>query len=109
MTYGETSYSASNLTSFESTASAANPLFKNTGALPTGFTGTYGSTLAPNADGLSLQSTSYGRGHGVSLISPYNNSINSVTRTAGAWDMGAYQAGNTTLAKPNPPSLLSVQ
>ncbi len=109
VTYGGTSYSASNLASFESTASAANPLFKNTGSLPTGFTGTYGSTLAPNADGLSLQSTSYGRGHGGSLSSPYNNSINSVARTSGAWDIGAYQAGSSTLAKPNPPSLLTVQ
>jgi hypothetical protein len=89
---GGTNYSSGNLASYEPSASSGNPLFKNTGNLPTGFTGTYGTNLAPNSDGLSLQQTSYGIGNGTTLVSPYNGSINTVTRPpGGGWDIGAYQ------------------
>jgi hypothetical protein len=90
---GGTSYSAANLTSgYEATALGGDPLFKNVASLPTGFTGTYGSTLAPNADGLSLQTNSPAIGTGADLTALFNGSINSVARPSGSgWDMGAYQ------------------
>lgn len=78
-----------------------NPLFKSTANLPTGFTGTYGTNLAPNADGLSLASGSPAIGAGVALGSPYNGSINSVIRPAtGPWDIGAYATSTATLPAP---------
>jgi hypothetical protein len=68
------------------------PVFKNNSDLPTGFTGTYGVNLAPNTDGLSLPVNSPGRDGGVTLIEPFNGSINLVLRPAGnAWDIGAYE------------------
>jgi len=83
-----------------------NPSFKNTGNPPTGFTGTYGVNMAPNADGLSLLSGSPALGAGATLLSPYDNSINSVARPQGsAWDLGAYQS--TTTSAPSPPTGLT--
>ncbi len=105
--YGGATYSSGNLTSFESSASSSNPLFKNTANLPTGFMGTYGA-MAPNKDGLSLQQTSYGVKRGTSLGTTYDGSVNSVTRTSGAWDIGAYQAGSAPTI-PNPPAHLTVK
>jgi hypothetical protein len=97
-----TNYVSSNLSSYETTASAGNPLFVKIDNLPTGFTGTYGIDLAPNATGLSLQQTSYGIDHGAILTSPYNGSINSINRPPGSgWDIGAYESsGAAPLAAP---------
>jgi hypothetical protein len=97
---GGKNYTASNLKSgYESSASSSNPLFKNAGDLPTGFTGTYGVDLKPNYDGLSLQQNSCGVSNGIVLVNPYNGSINSITRPSGSgWDVGAYQSGAQTNA-----------
>jgi len=89
---GSTNYTSSNISSYEATASSANPLFTNTANLPTGFAGTYGTNLAPNTTGLSLQASSYANDHGAALASPYNGSINSITRPSGGGsDIGAYE------------------
>ena len=95
-------YAASNLSSFEATASAAHPLFVNTSNLPTGFSSSEGAGLAPNTTGLGLQQNSYGVDHGVVLASPYNGSISGVNRPSGsAPDIGAYEfAGASPLAAP---------
>jgi hypothetical protein len=102
---GGTSYSSSNLTSYEPSASAVNPLFKNETSLPTGFTGTFGTTRAPNTDGLSLQAASAGVDRGTALAAGFTSSINSVGRPGGAaWDLGAYEAGGQQTAAPRPPT-----
>jgi hypothetical protein len=91
---GGTSYTASNLASYEPSATSANPSFKNTSNLPNGFTGSFPSTLMPNSDGLSLSPGSPALNTGVALGAAYVTSINSVSRPAGgAWDIGAYEAG----------------
>jgi hypothetical protein len=84
-----------------------NPSFKNAANLPTGFTGTFAVNAAPNADGLSLQSTSAAINAGVALSSAYGSSINSLTRPQGAqWDIGAYEfAGIVTPVDTTPPSI----
>jgi hypothetical protein len=89
-----TSIQSSSLGSWEPTSSASDPLLKNVSNLPSGFIGTYGVNIAPNADGLSLTSNSPVIDMGTSLISAYNGSINSVARPAGAkWDIGAFEYG----------------
>jgi hypothetical protein len=111
VTSGGTSYSASTLNNYESSASSANPLFKSTSALPTGFSGAFGSSLAPSSDGLSLQNGSPAINGGRPLGNQYAMSINSVMRPAGsAWDIGAYEAGNGVgqEVRPNPPVDLQV-
>ncbi len=98
LTNGGSSYTASNITSFESTAIATNPSFKNTSILPTGFAGTYGTDMRPNSDGLSVESgDALDHGDGT-LSSTYNKAINTAgyaspsTRPQGAgWDIGAYE------------------
>jgi hypothetical protein len=89
---GSNNYSAANLAGYESSASAADPLFINASNLPTGFTGTYGSDLKPNAGGLALQPNSPAKDAGAALLSAYSGSINSQSRPAGSgWDIGAYE------------------
>jgi hypothetical protein len=89
---GGHNYSSTNLTTYEATGLGSNPLFKNTGNLPSGFIGTYGTDLAPNNDGLSLQGSSPGLNTGVPLASPYSGSINTISRASGSgWDAGAYE------------------
>jgi len=101
---GGTAISGSGFFTTNSNNLTTNPLFKNTASLPTGFTGTYGVNLAPNADGLSLAAGSPATGAGVVLASPYNGSINSVTRpAAGPWDLGAY-ATSSSATLPAPPT-----
>ena len=98
---GGTTYSSSTLGSFETTATSVNPLFKNTANLPTGFTGTYGTTLAPNNDGLSLQTSSPVQNVAAVLAAPFNGSINSVMRPSGSgWDIGAYQQASGASVTP---------
>ena len=103
---GGGSYGAGSLAGYEPTASAADPLFANVANLPTGFVGAYGVDLAPNANGLSIQQTSYGIDHGTALASPYDGSINSVKRPSGsAPDIGAYEFSGTTPPIPAPTNL----
>ncbi|MFN3408109.1 MAG: immunoglobulin domain-containing protein [Limisphaerales bacterium] len=99
---GGTSYTAGTLGTYESSASSANPLFKNLANLPTGWVGVYGTDLRPNNDGLSLQSGSTVLNLGTVLGAPFNGSINSLTRPAsGAWTPGAYQfSGGSTPPAP---------
>jgi hypothetical protein len=105
---GGTSYTASNLASYESSASSANPLLRNTASLPTGFVGVYGSSLAPNNDGMSLQPGSPGLDNGATLGSGFAGSVNSVLRPAGVrWDIGAYEFGSSA-QKPLAPSNLRI-
>jgi hypothetical protein len=103
------SYTPTNLASYESTGLWSNPLLLNTDDLPTGFIGTYGIDKRPNADGLSLQSNSPAKDSGASLGSPYNNSINSVSRPYGAgWDRGAYEVGVYDTFSPSAPLNLRI-
>lgn len=105
VTSGSNNYTASTLSSYESTALSSDPLFVNTSNLPTGFTGTYGSDKQPNTDGLSLQSDSPAQDVGVDLGSPYNSSINSINRPYGrSWDRGAYE----NMIGPSPPLNLRI-
>jgi hypothetical protein len=106
---GGTSYSASNLSTYEPTASPANPMFKNAAALPTGFNGSFGVNLAPNVDGLSLLAGSPGIDHGVALATTYAGAINTVARPGGGvWDIGAYEAGGLG-APPSAPTNLRIE
>jgi len=103
-------YQAGNLSSYEASASSANPLFVDPANLPTGFTGVYGGTgvdsYRPNQIGLSLQSTSYGLKHGANLGSGYAVSVNGVTRAAtGPWDIGAYETPVSVTAPAAPKNL----
>jgi len=86
-------YVSSNLVKgYESSARSINPLFNNSGNVPTGFTGAYGTDMAPNTNGFSLRKGSPGRNGGIALSSDFAGSINSVHRPVGAkWDVGAYQ------------------
>jgi hypothetical protein len=100
------SFSSANLTTYEATARGANPLFKNTSNLASGFVGTYGVDLAPNKDGLALQASSAGMNSGVALASAYTGSINTIARMSGSsWDMGAYQNSLLAPAPPAPANL----
>jgi hypothetical protein len=86
-------YVSSNLVNgYESSARSINPLFNNSDNVPTGFTGAYGTDMAPNTNGFSLRNGSPGINGGIALSSDFAGSINSVHRPVGAkWDVGAYQ------------------
>jgi len=89
---GGSTYNAGNISSWESTAQTADPLFKNTSNLPDGYSGNFGSDLAPNKDGLSPQAASPALNTGVTLGVAYSGAINSAARPVGAaWDRGAYE------------------
>ena len=106
VTAGGTSYTSTNLSSYEASASSSNPMFKNAASLPTGFSGTFGANLAPSPDGLSLQTGSVGIDRGATIASPYNGSINSIVRAAtGGWDIGAYESGGSVPAPTAPTNL----
>jgi hypothetical protein len=106
---GGVNYTASNLTTYEPSASSSNPMFKNATSLPTGFSGTFGTNLAPTTDGLSVQATSFAVDRGATLPSPYHGSINSLTRSsAGGWDIGAYESGPGGSQPPAPPTNLRI-
>ncbi len=104
---------ASSITDSDGTATISNNIlnnncFINTSNLPTGFTGTYGVDMEPNTDGLSLGAASACIGTGASLGSPYNSSINTISRTSGSgWDIGAYEYDDGSNL-PNPPTNLRI-
>ena len=92
MSAGGGNYSAANISSWEPTARTGDPLFRNSSDLPTGFAGVYGSSLAPNRDGLLLQSGSPGLNNGADFGIGFAGSVNSRQRPVdGAWDIGAYE------------------
>jgi hypothetical protein len=97
-------YPVSSLELYEQSALSSDPMFTDVSKLPTTFTGTYGSTLAPAANGLSLKSGSPALNAGVDLAAPYNGSINSLTRTSGAFDMGSYESTASGPVPPDPPN-----
>ena len=86
------SYTASDISSWESTALTYDPLLNDPSNLPSGFTGLYGIDMEPYPGGLNITPDSPAKDYGVSLGSAYNSSINSVTRPSNAgWDIGAYE------------------
>jgi hypothetical protein len=100
-------YSSTNLRTYEATGHGSDPLFKSTNNLPSGFVGTYGVDLAPNKDGLGLQTSSPGVNTGLSLGKAFASSINTVARPSDrGWDIGAYQNGLAGV--PAPPSNLRI-
>jgi len=89
---GGTIYTTGDITSWEPTALAGDPLLGDISSLPTGFTGTFGVDMRPNTDGLLIRSDSPAKDSGADLGDTYSTSINSVTRPAEAgWDRGAYE------------------
>ena len=84
-------YNRSTYQNWELSGWSIDPNFKNISNLPTNFTGTYGTDMKPNNDGLSIKS---GKAidNGYSLEIPYSNSINSVPRPEGSgFDLGVYE------------------
>jgi hypothetical protein len=102
VTYGGSSYTRSNVTNWETTAQNTDPTFKNSSNLPTGFSGTYGTDMVPNADGLSISSAP-ALDSGANLGSSYNGAINfsgiTGSPTRSVWDIGAYEYGSGTIPK----------
>ena len=97
-----TTYTASNITTWEPGSITAHPLFNDTSHLPAGFTGTYGSDLKPNTDGLSITESSPAKDKGAALGDNYKTSINTVSRPyASAWDIGAYEYNGIISIYPN--------
>ncbi|MEQ1849951.1 MAG: immunoglobulin domain-containing protein [Chthoniobacteraceae bacterium] len=89
---GAANYNAGNILGWEPTARSSDPLFRNSANLPTGFSGAYPASLAPNRDGLSLQAGSGALNTGADLGGVFGGSINSRLRPVdGAWDIGAYE------------------
>ncbi len=87
-----TNYTASDITTWETTALTDDPLFYNPADLPSGFIGTPGVDIKPNTDGFTLQESSPAKDNGADLGTDFNGSINSITRPYGnGWDIGAYE------------------
>jgi hypothetical protein len=107
---GGTNYSSANLTTWEPSVLSSVPNFKSAVSLPTGFSGVYGSTLAPAPDGLSVLAGSPAIDSGVTLLSPYNSSVNSLARPSGSsFDRGAYEYNAAgPVATPVPPTNLHI-
>ncbi len=80
-------YTAANLGNYEPSGSGANPAFRNTASLPTGFTGTYPG-LTPNTDGLSLQAGSVGLNTGAPLVASYADAEHQQRGAAGERRLG---------------------
>lgn len=78
------------------------PNYKNTSNLPTGFSGTYGTDMEPNADGLSIESGSE-IDAGTDMGDSYRGAINLSGTNGGntrddytPWDIGAYEYQSTS-------------
>jgi hypothetical protein len=97
-----TNYIADTIGGWEPSAVITDPLLKNISNSPTGFSGTYGSDLAPNNDGFDITANSPAKNSGISLNVLYNGSVNSVARSLSYWDIGAYEH-NDPLSPPSPP------
>lgn len=96
-----TNYTASDLTAYEASASAADPMFMDPGSLPTGFAGGYALNMAPDREGLRLRQSSFGVDRGIPLASAYASSINTIGRPFGSgWDIGAYESGGQPPSAP---------
>jgi hypothetical protein len=103
-------YGAANLGSFEASALSGDPQFANPAELPTGFRLLAGAGLVPDTTGLSLRTTSPGINRGAPLASPFDGSVNGVSRAApGAADIGAYEYGSTAAPALTAPTNLRVQ
>jgi len=92
---GSSSYSSSNLAGWEPAGLAANPGFKNSNNLPSGFSGTYGEDLLPNTDGLSILPTQSAvdaaQAQGASFAGAINLSGSGGATRQTPWDIGAYE------------------
>ncbi len=107
---GNKYYDSGSVSSWEGSALAADPLFKNTSDLPSGFIRIDDNHMMPNTDGLNLSLDSPARDYGVVLGSNYNSSINSVTRLSSEkWDLGAYENGSSSSALPPPLNLRLIE
>lgn len=103
---GGTSFTESNLSTYEITALSSDPLLINTSNLPTGFVGTNEYDIKPNTDGLSLQENSPAIDAGEALGSNYTISINSIVRPQGSnWDIGAYEYSDGSEPADNTPPI----
>ena len=97
-----TTYTSGNLGSWEPSAYAVEPNFKNSSNLPAGFKGTYGTDMEPNTDGLSVEQ-GIAVDNGADLGDLYYGAINfagksgGLTRPQGSgWDIGAYEYSTVT-------------
>lgn len=101
---GASYFTSADLSSWEKDASSTDPFLKDTDSLPTGFTGTYGVDIKPNADGLSVAEGGYPIDHGHypsgdESFEFWNwGAINLATSIRpefgldiGEWDIGAYE------------------
>ncbi len=92
VTVAGVTYSDADITTWEPDAVSGDPGFVDAASLPTGFVGTYGSSLRPDPDGLDLAAGSPALDAGVDLAASFATSINSVARPYDAgWDIGAYE------------------
>jgi hypothetical protein len=97
---------------WETSCQNTDPTFKNTSNLPTGFSGIYETSMMPNNDGLSIQSTSPARDNGIAISGAgYNGAINFAGTNSGeirpqgaAWDIGAYEFSDSNDSPPSPPA-----
>ncbi|MBW2453039.1 MAG: right-handed parallel beta-helix repeat-containing protein [Deltaproteobacteria bacterium] len=97
-----TSYSPTDITTWEPTALTGEPGFMDLDNLPWGFIGTFGVDLQPNTDGLNLAEGSPALDQGAALGASYEDSINSVARPNGdGWDVGAYEFSPDAGAPPD--------
>lgn len=87
---------AADLTNWEATAKKTDPTFTG-GSFPTGFSGTYGTSMVPNTTYFAITSGD-ALNNGATLGSPYNGCINGaglsspILRPQGAgYDIGAYE------------------
>ena len=102
VTVNGTTYTASNITSWEPSAVTDDPLFYSISSMPTGFIGTYGVDMRPNTDGLTLTESSPAKDKGTALSDSYKSSINTTPRPYGnAWDIGAYEYNGVIAIHPD--------
>jgi hypothetical protein len=103
---GRSTYAAASISSWEPTAAAADPYFRAPTNLPTGFSGSYGSVMRPNTDGLDVRLDSPASDLGKVLSAPYDGSINGVPRpSSGKWEAGAYEHGQPAAPPASPANL----
>jgi hypothetical protein len=100
---GGAGYTEADIASWEPTALAQDPQVNDVGNLPTGFAGTWGVDLRPDADGLAVAAESPARDSAADLGSAFATSINSVPRPRDeGWDRGAYEYSSVPPAEIDP-------